>query len=194
MDCAKVGRLIYQLRKEKGMTQKQLADQLRLSAKTVSKWECGLGCPDVSLLAALSCVLDADIEKILSGNLSPNETDGGNMKKVRFYVCPTCGNTLTATGDGAVSCCGRKLQALPVQAADPAHTPEITEMEEDLYLTLPHPMTKAHFITFVAYVTCNALMLVKLYPEQNPELRIPNLRGDGTLYLHCNQAGLFRIR
>lgn len=41
MDCAKTGKLILQLRKEKGMTQRQLADKLCISNKTVSKWECG---------------------------------------------------------------------------------------------------------------------------------------------------------
>ena len=49
MDCMKVGKLILQLRTEKGLTQKQVADQLNISNKTISKWECGLGCPDVSL-------------------------------------------------------------------------------------------------------------------------------------------------
>lgn len=42
MDCAKVGQLIMQLRKEKGLTQRQLAEQLNISNKTVSKWECGV--------------------------------------------------------------------------------------------------------------------------------------------------------
>lgn len=42
MDCAKVGQLILQLRREKGLTQRQLADALGISNKTVSKWECGV--------------------------------------------------------------------------------------------------------------------------------------------------------
>ena len=46
MDYNKVGRLIYDLRKEKGMTQKELAELLNLSDRTVSKWERGNGCPD----------------------------------------------------------------------------------------------------------------------------------------------------
>ena len=48
MDCTKVGKLIAHLRKEKGMTQKNLADAIGVLNKTVSKWECGLGCPDLS--------------------------------------------------------------------------------------------------------------------------------------------------
>lgn len=54
MDCAKVGKLISQLRTEKGLTQRQVAEQLNISNKTVSKWECGLGCPDVTLWENLS--------------------------------------------------------------------------------------------------------------------------------------------
>ena len=42
MDCAKVGKLILQLRTEKGLTQKQVADRLNITNKTISKWECGL--------------------------------------------------------------------------------------------------------------------------------------------------------
>ena len=42
MDCAKIGKLILQLRREKGLTQRQVAEQLNISNKTVSKWECGV--------------------------------------------------------------------------------------------------------------------------------------------------------
>jgi transcriptional regulator with XRE-family HTH domain len=55
LDCGKVGALLYRLRKEKGMTQWQVANQLNISDKTVSKWERGLGCPDVSLLGTILC-------------------------------------------------------------------------------------------------------------------------------------------
>jgi transcriptional regulator with XRE-family HTH domain len=54
MDNSKVGELIYRLRKEKGLTQKQLADQMNISDRTISKWERGYGCPDVTLLPSLS--------------------------------------------------------------------------------------------------------------------------------------------
>ena len=50
MDCSKIGKLIYNLRKEKDMTLKQIADLMNISDKTISKWERGLGCPDISLL------------------------------------------------------------------------------------------------------------------------------------------------
>ena len=50
MNPEKIGSLIFQLRKEKNLTQKQLGEKLGLSDKTISKWERGLGCPDISLL------------------------------------------------------------------------------------------------------------------------------------------------
>ena len=65
MDTKKTGRLIAQLRKEKGLTQSQLANELNISSKTVSKWECGYGVPDASVWAELAKVLEADIEKAI---------------------------------------------------------------------------------------------------------------------------------
>ncbi|CAH0122809.1 HTH-type transcriptional activator BcrR [Paenibacillus sp. CECT 9249] len=79
MNCQKVGRLILSLRKEKNMTQKDLADLMNISDKTISKWERGLGCPDVSLLSELSKSLGVNIEKILLGELDPNEENRGNI-------------------------------------------------------------------------------------------------------------------
>ena len=67
MDCKKIGSLIYELRKDKNMTQKQIADLMNISDKTISKWERGLGCPDISLLPELSQILGVSIDQILSG-------------------------------------------------------------------------------------------------------------------------------
>ena len=86
MDCIKVGKLIYSLRKEKNMTQKQVADAMGISDKTISKWERGLGCPDVSLLLGLSDIFGVSIEGILSGEINLNEISGGNMKNIKFYI------------------------------------------------------------------------------------------------------------
>ena len=80
MDCAKVGQLILQLRREKGLTQRQLADTLGISNKTVSKWECGRGAPDVSLWRELSSVLGADLLRLLQGEyVSGKKRKGQNV-------------------------------------------------------------------------------------------------------------------
>ncbi len=67
MDYQKTGDLIANLRKEKGLTQKELADKLGITDRAVSKWERGLGSPDISLLDDLSRILDISILEILKG-------------------------------------------------------------------------------------------------------------------------------
>lgn len=190
MDCYKIGRLILSLRNEKGLTQKQLADAMNISDKTISKWERGLGCPDVSLLHELSDVLSVNIEKILMGDLDPNNTDGGDMKKIQFYICPTCGNIITSTGEGDFSCCGRKLTALIAKQSDENHNIIVETIENDYYITYSHEMSKSHYINFIAYVTCDRVLFVKLYPEQSGEVRFPKM-SKGKLYFNCNQHGLW---
>lgn len=190
MDCNKVGKLILDLRKEKKMTQKQLADAMNISDKTISKWERGLGCPDVSLLNELSQVLNVNIEKILLGDLEPNNTDGGNMRKIKFYMCPNCGNVITATGEAEISCCGRKMTALVPKPADDEHYLNVETIENDYYITFPHEMMKEHYISFVAYVTYDRVFLIRLYPEQSGEVRIPVFR-KGELYFGCSRDGLW---
>ena len=112
MDRTKTGALIAAARKEQNMTQKELAAALHVSDRAVSKWERGAGFPDISLLERLGQVFSVDMESLLSGSLDPNTLLGGNMKKTRFYICPTCGNIITALGDASVSCCGKKLTAV----------------------------------------------------------------------------------
>ncbi len=191
MDCIKVGRLIYSLRKEKGLTQKELAEALFISDRTISKWERGIGCPDISLLSNLSDFLGVDIARILSGHLDENEDQNGNMKKTKFYCCPVCGNTMFAGSEAEISCCGRKLKPLEAHSEDAAHTLNVTEIENDYYLHFDHEMTKQHYISFIAYVTWDSVLFIKLYPEQAGEVRFPrNHRGD--LYYYCTEHGLIK--
>ena len=190
MDCDKIGKLLCNLRKEKNMTQKQFADLMNISDKTISKWERGLGCPDVSLLPELSQILGVVIEDILAGKLDLNETIGGNMKKLTFYVCPQCNNLMTATGDANISCCGKKLEALAATKANENHLLTIEPVEDELYVSSSHEMKKEHYISFVAYVTGDRAVIVKQYPEWNMQFRFHKL-GHGKLYFHCSKHGLF---
>ena len=191
MDCDKVGKLILRLRKEKNMTQKDLADKLNLSDRTISKWERGLGCPDVSLLNELSQILGVNIEKILVGELTPNDKAGGNMNKTKFFVCPSCGNVLFSTGEADISCCGRKLAALEiVKAENTHHAMVVEEIENDYFITIDHEMTKTHSISFVAFIGYDRVLIVKLYPEQNAEVRFPIMPGV-KLLTFCNRHGLW---
>ena len=67
MDNGKIGQLIQKLRKENNLTQLQLAKKMNISDKAVSKWERGLGCPDIELLTQLAEIFNVDLEKLLSG-------------------------------------------------------------------------------------------------------------------------------
>lgn len=190
MDNAKIGKLIYQLRQEKEMTQLQLAEQLNISDKAVSKWERGLGCPDVSLLPELSQIFNVDLEKLLAGELNSNEILCGNMKKMHFYVCPVCGNMINAMTDTGISCCGKKLQPLQPHKADENQKLNVARIENDFYITANHPMEREHYIPFVALLTSDTLMLRKLYPEWELQVRIP-IFSHGRLLWYCNRHGLF---
>lgn len=189
MDCGKVGEGLVALRKEKRLTQRQVADALNISDKAVSKWERGLGCPDVSLLGGLSALFGVPIEKILSGDLHPSDADGGNMKKLKFYVCPACGSVVTATGESEISCCGRKLDALTAQPEDEEHKITVEIMDDEYDVKVGHEMSKDHFISFVALVSYDRVLVVKLYPEQDAEVRLPRMHR-GKLYVCCSRHGL----
>ncbi len=193
MDCEKIGAMIYKLRKEKAMTQKQLAALMNISDKTISKWERGLGCPDISLLPELTKILDANIEELLAGNLTQNEMVGGNMKKLKFYVCPQCHNLITATGDANIACCSKKLTKLLPTPASAEHSLSVEMVEDEFYITSPHAMQKEHYISFVAYITGDKAFVAKQYPEWNLALRFHKL-GHGQLFFYCSRHGLFTQR
>ena len=62
-------------------------------------------------------------------------------------------------------------------------------VEDEHYVTVDHPMTKTHHLSFLAYVTPDRFQLVKLYPEGPAACRFRFQRG-GYLYLYCNHHGL----
>jgi len=173
MDLIKIGRLLCDLRKAKGMTQKEIADKLGIVPKTVSKWETGHGFPDVSALVLLADILGVSEKVLLSGSLDVNMEESGNMKRMRFYVCPECGSFMQGIGNCELICCGKPLEAVPAKAVDAAHSISVEESEDDYYITFPHSMSKEHYISFIAYVRFDRVLTVKLYPEQSGEVRIP---------------------
>ena len=190
MDCKKVGSLIYELRKDKNMTQKQIADLMNISDKTISKWERGLGCPDISLLPKLSQILGVSIEQILSGEINLNQLVGGNMNKIKFYVCSQCGNLMTATGNATISCCSKTLEELVAKKVEQDHKLDIEPVEDELYVTTKHEMKKEHYISFIAYVKGDRALITKQYPEWDMQFRFRK-SGHGKLYFYCTNHGLF---
>ena len=67
MDIVKTGRFLQELRKEKRLTQEQLAEQMGVARRTVSRWETGSNMPDLDILLELSDLYEVDLREILSG-------------------------------------------------------------------------------------------------------------------------------
>ncbi len=189
MDQIKTGELIRRFRTNQNLTQQQLADKINVSDKAVSKWERGCGCPDVSLLSALADVFGIDVSVLLSGEIDKNESEKGNMKKLRFYVCKECGNIITATSDALVTCCGNKLTALEAGKADGSEQLIAEDIGGEWYITSDHEMKKDHYISFVAYQSDSCIMMFKQYPEWNMQIHLPPYRS-GRLVWYCTKHGL----
>ena len=88
MDQSKVGRFIKELRKEKNLTQEQLAEQFGVSRRTVSRWETGSNLPDLDVLIEMSDFYEIDLREILDGerkNEKMNEELKETVLKVAEY-------------------------------------------------------------------------------------------------------------
>ena len=192
MDNYVTGAVIKRLRENKKMTQEELAQKIFVTSKAVSKWETGKGFPDVGLLESLGKALDVSVIELLSGEDITNLNKACNMAKGKFYVCPVCGNVIQTTGEAVISCCGITLPPLEAESAesDSEHSLTIETVEDEYYVTMNHPMTKDHYISFIAAISDQGVQLVKLYPEGNAEARFKISRVR-KLYAYCNRHGLF---
>ena len=99
------GEVIRNLREKRRLTQRDLAQRLNVSDKTISKWETGRGLPDITLLEPLAGALGVSVTELLSGDCAENRNRAGNLSRSLFYVCPVCGNVIWSVGEGAYSCC-----------------------------------------------------------------------------------------
>ena len=193
MNTYVTGTTVKQLREARKLTQSELAEQIGVSSKTVSKWETAKGLPDITLLQPLSQALGISVVELMNGQHITNRNTSANLLRSKFYVCPICGNILHSTGSALVSCCGVTLPPLEAEEPDDDHAVTVEHVEDEHFLTVHHAMTKQHFISFAAFVTSDRIQMVKLYPEGNAETRL-QLRGMGYLYYYCNRHGLFRKR
>ena len=86
MNQEKIGKLIKKVRKDKGLTQQDLADLLNLSPKTISKWECGKGCPDISIFNELCNILGISVTELLNGELGLNDENNATItESIKYY-------------------------------------------------------------------------------------------------------------
>jgi len=140
MNQIKTGKLIRFLRQKQNLTQLALAEKMNVCDKTISKWERGCGAPDISLLPLLSDALGVETEALLKGTLEENDMSNGNMKKIKFYICPECGNLMFSTDDANIYCCGQKAVPLFAQKANREHSLKITSEGGEWYITANHEM------------------------------------------------------
>ena len=191
MNTYVTGNTVKQLREARHMTQAELAERIGVSSKTVSKWETGKGLPDITLLQPLAQALGISLIELMNGEHIINKNVSANLLRSKFHVCPVCGNMIHSTGNTVISCCGITLPPLEAEEPDEDHGITVETVEDEHFITVRHPMTKEHFISFIAFVTSDRIQLVKLYPEGNAETRL-QLRGMGYLYWYCNRHGLFK--
>ena len=193
MDRYVTGAVIRRIRESRKMTQEELAEKLFVSSKAISKWETGHGFPDISLLEPLAAALGISVLELLSGADVRNANRASNMLRVKFYVCPVCGNVIQVIGDAVISCCGITLPQLEPEEPDAVHGLRVETVEDEYYVTMNHPMRKDHYISFLAAVSDQGVQFIKLYPEGNAEasFKISRVR---KLYAYCNQHGLFQVK
>ena len=188
MNTYVTGNTIKQLRESRKLTQAELAGNIGVSSKTVSKWETGKGLPDISLLQPLAQALGISVIELMSGEQITNRNVSANLLRGKFYICPICGNALHSLGSAVVSCCGITLPPLEAEEADEEHGITVENVEDEHFITVHHPMTKEHFISFLAFVTCDRIQLVKLYPEGNAQTRM-QLRAEGIFTVTATATG-----
>ncbi len=187
------GDTIKRLRLKNGLTQAELAAKIGVSSKAVSKWETGKGLPDITLLDPLANALSVSLIELVTGDFVVNKNLSSNLMRLKYAVCPVCGNIIRTMGDVVISCHGIMLSPAPVTEMDADHHINVEKVEDEYFITVNHEMTKEHFISFIAYVTSDREQFIKLYPEGNAETRI-SLRGKGYLYIYCNKHGLKRCK
>lgn len=189
MDLKKTGPLIRSLRLEQRLTQKQLAEPLHLSDRTISKWERGpvFRMPDCS--------------RSFPGSLRPRRAaplrraacqSKGRWKHETHPVLPLPPVREPADFDERSPHLLLRPQLIPLlpRKAEGEHFFQAERSDGEWHLTTAHPMEKEHFLTFAAWVDLGRIFLVRLYPEPNGFLRLPAFKG-GALYFGCSRDGLF---
>lgn len=113
--------------------------------------------------------------------------------------CESCGATIEIYTDCTcdncgIMCCNKEMEVLvpnSVEASVEKHMPTYEKVEDEIFVKVNHVMEKEHYIEYISLVSDNVKTTVKLYPEQNAEVRfkyIPN----STIYAYCNKHGLWK--
>jgi len=184
------GTAIKELREQRKMTQMQLAEILKVSDKTVSKWETAKGYPDITLLESIADAFGISVPELISGHPIKNANVSANMVRSKFYICPICGNVIHSMGEAVIHCHGIQLLPAEAELTDEQHMVFIECVEDEYFVKIDHDMTKMHYISFVAAVSSDRCQMVKLYPEGEAETRF-KISGVKKIFFYCNRDGLF---
>ena len=139
MDAKRIGECISKMRKERNMSQMQLADRLYVTEKAVSKWECGNGIPDLDNIGKLAEVFDISIEELLTGGEKEKREDISREQTLQ----PICDAQIMQLQESGASLIHsyEDLVVYSSQLSDPLInrlagelTDTITQFEEILYL------------------------------------------------------------
>lgn len=147
--------------------------------------------PDLSLLEPLAKALGVSVAELLSGEYRTNANRAGNLLRSQWYVCPVCGNVVYALGQGSFHCCGVALPPAEAEEAEGEHAITLEQVEDDYYVTLDHPMSKGHFLSFMAYLTTDRGAAPKDLSGAGGGGSLPP-SGTGQILAYCNRHGLFR--
>lgn len=149
------------------------------------------GLPDISLIEPLAKTLKVSVIELMNGEYITHQNKSSNMLKSNFSVCPICGNIIHTMGENINSCCGINLPILEADLENNKHIINCDILENEFFVSINHEMSKDHYISFIAYITNDRCEIVKLYPEQNAEVRFLK-RGKGIIYAYCNKDGLIK--
>ncbi|MBU5668861.1 helix-turn-helix domain-containing protein [Peptoniphilus sp. MSJ-1] len=186
------GLMIKELREKNKMTQKELAEKLSVSDKTISKWERGNGYPDITLLEPIADAFSVSVSELISGVVVNNSNRAANIMKSKFYICPVCGNIIHSVGNTVVHCHGIKLEPEIAEETDEMHKIFIEKIENEYYVRIEHEMTKKHYISFIAAISSGKIEMEKLYPQGDAYARF-KMDGVKRIIFYCNRDGLFFI-
>ena len=119
--------------------------------------------------------------------------------KITVKACKSCNAVIKILNCGnnencEIKCCGEEMKELipnSVDAAVEKHVPTYEKVEDEIYVKVNHVMEKEHYIEWISLVHDNKEYSVTLYPEQNAEVRFPDIPGS-TIYSDCNKHGLWK--
>lgn len=177
---------LKKLRKLKGYTQKQIAEKIHVSDKTISKWECDVNCINSGVVKKYLQALDIEVADFFAGynNLSHSVSD------VCFFLCPVCKSIIYSFDSQHISCCNTDLFPLTAQKSNSSHSIHIEYTDSGYIVSSLHEMDKDHYIKFIACVNSGSVTITKLNPSNFLEISLP-VFPSGKIYFLCSKHGLF---